>query len=145
MKLTNNFTLKELTYSQYAADKKIDNKFDFEIVDNLLELCETFLQPFRDYYGKPIKVTSGYRSEELNKQLAGASNTSVHPLGLAVDILPASGDFKSFVGQIKAFIKEKNPAFDQVLIEKSGSSQWVHIGIRNRKGQQRKQIKDLVV
>ena len=145
MKLTNNFTLKELTYSQYAKDNKIDNRFDADIVEHLLELCETFLQPFRDYYGKGIRVTSGYRSDDLNKKLSGASNTSVHPLGWAVDVLPTDGDLKSFVETLNAFVKEKNPAFDQILFETSGKTKWVHIGLYNRKGQQRRQIKDLVV
>lgn len=144
MKLTNNFSLEELTYSKYAEDNGISNLFDAVVVNNLLELCTGFLQPFREFYGKPIRVSSGFRSEALNEALGG-SKTSVHPLGLAADLQPADGDYNGFVQKILEFVEKKKPAFDQLLKETSKTAKWVHIGIRNRKGQQRGQIKDLKV
>ena len=144
MQLTEHFSLKELTYSQYAADNKIDNRFDSQIVDNLLELCVNWLEPFRQFYGKPIRITSGYRSEALNDKLGG-SKTSAHPLGSAVDMQPVDGDFKAFVASVKDFIDKESGKFDQCLIESNKTTQWVHIGYRNRKGEQRCVVKALKV
>lgn len=144
MKLTNNFTLEELTYSKYAEDNGISNLFDATIVNHLLELCENFLQPFREYYRKPIKVSSGFRSDALNEALGG-SKTSAHPVGYAADIQPADGNYEEFVKSVLDFVDKKKPAFDQLLKEESKAAKWVHIGLFNRQGKQRKQIKDLKV
>ena len=144
MQLSEHFSLKELTYSQYAVDNKIDNKFDSQIVDNLLELCTNWLEPFRQFYGKPIRITSGFRSEALNEALNGSS-TSVHPLGLAADMQPTDGNFKAFTQAVKDFIEKESGPFDQCLIESNKTTQWVHIGFKNRKGQQRGILKSLKV
>lgn len=144
MQLSEHFSLKELTYSQYAVDNNIDNRFDAQVVDNLLELSTKWLEPFRQFYGKPIRITSGYRSEALNEALNGSS-TSVHPLGLAADMQPTDGNFKAFTQAVKDFIEKESGPFDQCLLEKSSTSQWVHIGFKNRKGQQRGILKSLKV
>lgn len=87
MKLTENFTLDELLESQTARVKKIHEQFDppKEIIDNLRVLCEDILQPFRDDWGRPVKITSGYRCERLNKAVNGVKS-SAHTKGKAVDI-----------------------------------------------------------
>lgn len=86
MRLSNNFTLDELCRSQLAKDCGIENTPDSdEVVSNLKLLCEKVLQPVRDHYGKPVKVNSGYRSEQVNL-LARGSNTSDHITGCAADI-----------------------------------------------------------
>jgi hypothetical protein len=144
MQLTEHFSLKELTYSQYAVDNQIDNKFDSEIVDNLLALCVNWLEPFRLFYGKPIRVTSGYRSEALNTALGG-SKTSAHFIGSAVDMQPVDGDFKAFVASVKDFIDKESGKFDQCLIESNKTTKWVHLGLFNRKGEQRCMVKSLKV
>ncbi len=65
MKLSNNFTLEELTYSKTAEEKKIINIPKVEHIKNLQLLCDHILQPVRDAFQMPIKITSGYRSPEL--------------------------------------------------------------------------------
>ena len=59
MKLTNNFSLAEMTKSQTATRKGIDNKPSTEHIENLIHLAETVLQPVREHFGKPGAISSG--------------------------------------------------------------------------------------
>ena len=137
-KLSENFTLEEMTYSDTAKKKGIDNTPTLAAVHNLEELCRDFLQPVRDAYGKPIKVTSGYRSSRLNAAVGG-SPVSAHRVGWGVDIQPVSGRFDDFKDTILQIVKELGLKYDQIIIEKSGKSRWLHIGYRNQAGKQRMQ------
>ena len=65
MKLSNNFSLAELVKSQTAERKGIHNKPETDAVENLIHLAETVLQPVRNHFGKPVMISSGYRSPEL--------------------------------------------------------------------------------
>ncbi len=65
MKLSENFSLNELTKSQTATRKGIDNKPTSEQVENLKALSINILQKIRNHYERPVRVTSGYRSPEL--------------------------------------------------------------------------------
>ena len=85
MKLSDNFSLKEMIKSQTALRKDIDNEPGEEEIENLKLLCENVLQPVREYYGKAVRVNSGYRSPELNSAIGG-SKTSDHCKGMAADI-----------------------------------------------------------
>ena len=85
MKLSNNFSLKEMTKSQTALRRGIDNEPGEEEQANLQQLCEQVLQKVREHFGKPVTVNSGYRSPELNKAIGG-STTSDHCKGMAADI-----------------------------------------------------------
>ena len=84
MNLTDNFTLKELTQSQTALRNDIDNTPNEQQINNLQNLCEKILQPLRNHYKLPIKVTSGFRSEQLATMI-GSKPTSQHCQGEAVD------------------------------------------------------------
>lgn len=84
-KIMKYFTMNELTNSQTAKQRGIDNTPPKEVVLNLVKLVDNVLDPLRERYGKPIRVTSGYRSEELNISLKGAK-TSHHLKGQAADI-----------------------------------------------------------
>lgn len=87
MNLSKNFTLEELLHSKTAISKKIIEQFKpgDEIINNLKILCVYILQPFRDIWGKPVKITSGYRCERLNAAVKGVKS-SAHTKGKAVDI-----------------------------------------------------------
>jgi len=85
MELSNHFTLQEFVTSNTAIRKGIDNTPSAEVVKNLRELCNQVLEPLREKLAKPVKVTSGYRSEKLNKLIGGAKN-SQHCKGEAADI-----------------------------------------------------------
>ena len=61
MKLSENFSLKEMTQSQTALKNNIDNSPNVTQIDNLQQLCQNILQPLRDDFQLPIKITSGFR------------------------------------------------------------------------------------
>ena len=80
MKLTENFSLNELTKSQTAERKGIDNTPSTEHQENLKSLCTAILQPVRDYFSRVVSVSSGYRSPELCVAI-GSSTKSQHSRG----------------------------------------------------------------
>ena len=84
MSLTKNFSLIELTKSQTATRKGIDNTPSTEHQDNLKSLCRFILQPVRDHFSCVVSVSSGYRSQELCLAL-GSKITSQHAKGEAAD------------------------------------------------------------
>ena len=57
--------------------------------DRLRHLAWT-LQAIRDEFGSPIRINSGYRSPEHNKQVGGVKN-SQHVEARAADLVPVSG------------------------------------------------------
>jgi zinc D-Ala-D-Ala carboxypeptidase len=85
MKLTQNFSLSELTRSQTATRKGIVNQPNDEQLANLVALCECVLQPIRDHFGTSVRISSGLRVPELNAAIGG-STTSDHTRGCAADI-----------------------------------------------------------
>ena len=137
MKLTDHFSLEELTRSVTAAKKGISNAPDEVIKKHLRELAEKILEPLRVAWGSAIVVTSGYRSPKLNASVGG-SKTSAHTHGYAADIRPANGDISGFKRFVMRWLKEEHIAYDQFIDEWSGGSQWVHIAVRNGKGSQRR-------
>ena len=130
------FTIAELCASETAKKYNIDNTPDSIIISHLQQLIN-FLNPLREAWGSAIKVSSGYRCDKLNR-FVGGSKTSSHLIGYGVDLIPVNGKMDAF----KKFIIDymKNKMFDQCIIEKSGKTEWVHIGLYNLKGQQRKMI-----
>lgn len=84
MNLSKNFTLNELIKSETATRLDIDNTPNEEQIESLRLLCENILQPVRDHFGKPVKISSGFRCSALN-QAAGGSATSDHCKGQACD------------------------------------------------------------
>ena len=132
------FTLSELLRSDVAKKKGIDNTPTFEVVFHLSELVETILDPLRAAYGMPIKVSSGYRCPELNKAIGGAA-TSVHQIGYAAD-LQVYGSFNKFRSFVVEWLDKTGKPFDQLLVEsdRKTGEKWIHIGLYNNAGQQRK-------
>ena len=124
MKLSGHFSLAELTKSQTATRKGIDNKPTLEHIDNLTELCVQILEPTRRNFSKPIVITSGYRSEELCEAI-GSKTTSQHAKGEAADFEMFGIDNKELAKYIK-----NNLVFDQLILEfynpDDPSSGWVH-------------------
>lgn len=136
------FSFKELVESETAEKKGIDNTPTWEVVDHLKELA-LFLDGLRYAWGSAINVSSGYRCEELNKAAKG-SKTSMHKAGYAADLYPANGKFDEFVKFVRKWLDHKQ--YDQALIEKnSKGSRWLHIGLYNNSGEQRRICKELEV
>lgn len=114
------FTIQELSHSDTAVARGIDNCPTAEAIHNLTKLVENVLDPLREKYGKPITVNSGYRCPELNKAVGG-SKTSDHVKGFAADI---TGGSKEENERIFNIIKH-NFHFKQLIDEKGFS--WVHV------------------
>jgi zinc D-Ala-D-Ala carboxypeptidase len=127
-KLSEHFTLEEMTHSQTAVRKGLDNTPTPEVLKNLKALCKNLLDPIRKLAGHPITVSSGYRSPAVNRAIGGV-RTSQHVSGEAADINCAA------LGQKKLFdlIRKSGLPYDQ-CIDEFGS--WVHVSFR--KGQNRK-------
>lgn len=119
MKLSPNFTLEEMTVSETAVRKGIDNTPNAGQMENLRQLCKYILEPLRILVGAPILVTSGYRSPALNKTIGGAK-TSQHCLGLSADIHTN----KYSIDKLYQLIKKSRLPYDQVIHE---FGQWVHV------------------
>ena len=124
MKLSGHFSLSELTKSQTAVRKGIDNKPTLDHIENLTELCTHILEPTRRNFGKPMVITSGYRSEELCEAI-GSSKNSQHAKGEAADFEMFGVDNKELAKYIK-----NNLIYDQLILEfynpDDPSSGWVH-------------------
>lgn len=136
------FNILELCHSDTADMNHIDNTPSEEIKEHLEELME-FLDGLRKEWGSPIRITSGYRCPQLNKKVGGSA-TSAHMIGYAVDMQPIKRPFKGFVEFVKNYLSDKE--YDQLLLETSSKgTKWIHLGLYNQKGEQRKQIKNLYV
>lgn len=132
------FSINELCNSETAKKKGIPNIPTDEVKKHLTELVDNLLDPLREAWGTPIKITSGYRCTALNKAIGG-STTSAHNSGYAVDMVPANGKITEFKSFVMTWLKKNNLKFDQYINEFSGASQWVHLSIKNNSGAQRKQ------
>jgi len=133
---TKNFKVSELEYSDTARRYNIDNTIPDEFEYNTMRLL-TFLQDLRDKWGSGIIITSGYRCQLLNKVVKG-SKTSAHTTCNAVDIYPVNGKFEEFKEFILKYLEGKS--WDQCIIERSGKSQWIHLGLYNNSEKQRRHI-----
>jgi zinc D-Ala-D-Ala carboxypeptidase len=124
MKLTENFSLNELTKSQTAERKGIDNTPSAEHQDNLKSLCEMVLQPIRDHFGQVVSISSGYRSPELCVAI-GSSTKSQHASGCAADFEIFSVSNKELADWI-----DENLDYDQLILEywkeSDPNSGWIH-------------------
>ena len=132
MILSKNFTLQEFTKSVSAIRNGIDNSPTSEHIRNIQLLVKYVLQPLREALGSPIRITSGYRSEALNKAIKGSHKiikgkyvaTSQHCKGQAADL-----QFKvDGVMNNKAIwdkVIELGLPFDQMINEFNYS--WIHI------------------
>ena len=117
------FTLTELTRSETATRKGIENMPTAEHEHNLDALIKNVLDPLREVFGSPIQVTSGYRGPALNKAVGGAKN-SHHCRGMAADIIARNGDNARMFD-----IARRMLPFTQLIWEKGNDTQpaWVHI------------------
>ena len=118
MKLTENFTLEELTFSQTATRKGIDNEPSDTVKANLQVLAQG-LERIRAILLCPIHISSGYRSPALNRAIGGSAK-SAHMDGYAADITaPKFGT----PNEIVRALKRHGIKCDQCIMEGT----WVHI------------------
>ena len=124
MQLSKNFSLEEMERSQTAQRMGIKNKAGSGEIKNLTDLCYNVLEPCRAKFEKPIRISSGYRSEELCVAI-GSKKTSQHALGMAVDMeIPSESNLKV------ALWLQNNVDFDQLILEYytgEANSGWIHV------------------
>ena len=135
MKLTANFSLNELTKSQTAERKGIDNTPSPTHQENLKLLCTSILQPVRDHFSKVVTISSGYRSPELCTAI-GSKITSQHAKGEAADFEIFGVSNKALADYIDSELH-----YDQLILEywneSDPNSGWVHCSFSE--GNNRKQ------
>ena len=136
-----NFTIAEMVHSSTAEKLNIDNTPPSIVKVHLTETITLLESKYCEAHnlGTPaIRVSSGYRSPELNKAVGGVK-TSAHVLGYAADIVPVNGkqdEFEKFMAEVFA---KKGYTYDQIIVEKSKTSRWVHVGYKKADGSQRRQ------
>ena len=135
MQVSLNFSLGELTKSQTATRKGIDNTPSAEHQENLKSLCTNVLQPIRDHFSRVVTITSGYRSPELCTAI-GSKSTSQHARGEAADFEIFGVSNKELADWI-----HYNTNYDQLILEywneSDPNSGWVHCSFSE--GNNRKQ------
>ena len=122
MKLSKHFTLAELTRSATAQRLGLENSPTVQELANLMRLAGVLEEVRRVLGHRPILISSGFRSEAVNKAVGGAT-TSAHRLGLAADFTCPSFDSPLAVCQAVA---ASDIEFDQLIHEKGA---WVHLGL----------------
>lgn len=92
MRLSPNFVLGEFTRSTTATQLGLPNTPNSAQLENLRKLAVEVLEPVRGVVGAPLRITSGFRTPELNAALGNAgyaaSDTSQHMEGNAADFTP---------------------------------------------------------
>ena len=137
MQISKHLSLAEVSRSETAKRKGINNTPSGEHLENFKKLAENIFEPIREHFGVPIHISSGYRSKELNAAVGGSAS-SQHCQGEAIDI---DMDGTSITNaEIFNYIKD-NLEFDQLLWEfgTNTNPDWVHVSYEST-GKQRKQI-----
>lgn len=118
------FTLEEMTQSGTALRLGIPNTPNATQKRDLLRLMD-YLDGIREEFGEAIRVTSGFRSWNVNKSVGGAKN-SQHLAGQAADIVPAKSPER--LRELFDLIRKRG-GYQQVIFERKGQSVWVHVAI----------------
>lgn len=124
MKLSQHFTLEELTRSTVATARGIDNTPPPELLPRLVRTAE-MLERIRSTVDVPVIVTSGYRCPELNKAV-GSRSTSDHTQGHAADIVAPMFGTPTAVAELLAPMVSVL-GIGQLILEGVGGKQWVHV------------------
>ena len=138
MKLSKNLSLSEVTKSNTAQRRGIDNSPNETHLNNLKYLAEQVFQPISDYFEVPIYISSGYRSPALNEAIGG-SPRSFHSHGMALD-LDQDGRNKGVSNtEVFYFIKE-NLLFSELIWEFGDEDKpdWVHVAIAKGRENEKK-------
>lgn len=118
--ITRNFTLEELSHSNTAVARGIENIPDVQQQLNLTALAKRLLQPLRDIYNEPFIINSGFRSQETNKVVGGVPN-SQHTKGQAADV-QVKDPRKLLTALLKSGLD-----FDQAILYQDGRNNFLHM------------------
>ena len=137
MNLSKHFTLAEATNSHTAAKQGINNQPNYDQLQALKHSAHC-MENVRKLLGYPITPSSWLRVEELNESIGG-SKTSDHMTGYAVDFSCAK--FGTPTEIVKA-IQQSCLTYDQLILERVGGKEWVHISFAPAQRMQVFEIKD---
>ena len=141
MKITQHFTLEEFTASDTAKAKGIKNVPSTQEVINMSALAVAVLEPLRQWWGREVKIGSGYRCPVLNAAVGGVMN-SQHMKGQAADLC-LEGDLEKGKKWFK-YIKN-HLVFDQLIWEHNAKgTYWVHVSYDAQGRNRGKVIDDLL-
>ena len=140
MRISEHLDLSEVIRSETAKRHGISNMPTPEHIENFKKLAENVFEKVRNHFRCPIHISSGYRSKELNACTPGASATSQHSSGEAIDI-DMQGNSNGVTNKmIFDYIKD-NLEWDQLIYEFGDDKEpsWVHVSYEST-GKQRKQV-----
>jgi hypothetical protein len=127
--LTRHFRYREMIHSNTAKRLGIDNIPPKKHVDNFRRLLQNVMEPVRTHFGKPVIVTSGYRSLKLNRAI-GSHDNSQHTVGEAIDFQVSN---ESLSNVYEWVVVESGLPYDQIIYE-FGESGWIHVShVQDRK------------
>lgn len=122
------FTWGEFTRSTSATAKGISNLPDDAQQRAIISLCAAILDPLRIALGKPVRITSGFRSAALNAAIDG-SKSSQHMVGEAADI-KVDG---LTAPELARHIVDLGLPFDQVIWYAPNNGGQVHVSHTTRR------------
>lgn len=128
MKLSEHLELAEVIRSETAKRHGISNMPTEEHIANFKKLAENVFEKIRNNFRCPIYISSGYRSKELNACTPGASATSDHCKGMALD-LDQQGHSQGITNKDVFDYIKANLKFKQLIWE-GGTEQeadWIHV------------------
>ena len=133
MNISKHITLTEATQSDTATRNGINNTPDTATIERMKLVAEKCFEPLREWYGKPIRINSFYRSQSLNVKVGGSA-TSQHCKGEAIDISAGSKEEnKKLFDWLCA-----NVEFDQCINEYDFT--WVHISYKSKGNRKQKLV-----
>jgi len=131
--LSRHLSLEEFTHSEKATELGINNALPDSLLPNATYTACFLFEPIRSLLGVPVRVTSGYRSTNLNIAVRGVM-TSQHTKAQALDMIPVGLDIQE---AFKKLSEAKGLIFDQLILEHSKSGAiWIHASIKQKDNRQ---------
>ncbi len=131
MNLSKHLTLDRVVRSDTAKRLGLDNTPTPAHLENLKAIARLIFEPLRAHFGVDLFVSSGYRSEALNAATPGASKTSQHSKGEALDLDQDEMHLGVTNREVFDYIRQ-NLDFDQLIWEfgTDDNPAWVHVSCK---------------
>lgn len=130
--MTKNFTFEELTNTSNVELLEANRESAKDFMKQLKYVAGT-LEEIRAVLGVPLRVTSGFRNNALNKAVGGSA-TSGHTKGLCADFIPIGMDVNDSFELIQLH-KDKCPSLKKCIYESVRGSKWLHIETKTEANQ----------
>ena len=131
--MTTHFSFEELTNSESYHDLVPQNMADARRFEKQMRYTACTLEEIRKVLGVPMKVTSGFRNNALNKAVGGSA-TSGHAKGLCADFKPIGMSVEEAYELIKSNMN-KCPSLKKCIYESIKGAKWLHIETKTEANQ----------